>query len=156
MSGQGVQDHPPVADMEQRAVSGIAEQVQELRRLAQAEAQGRAEIERYVLASRERERRILKAVQALEGIAPKPKPAAKRAALGVSRERADQIFEAVREAGEPVNTARIIEATGFPQTRVSAGLRMLREEGRIRLAGIDETSTAPRKPNLYTVMPDAA
>jgi DNA-binding transcriptional ArsR family regulator len=157
MSGQGAQDHPPVADLEQRAVFSIGEQVAELRRLAQAEAQGRAEVERFVQASRDRERRIVMAIRALEGIAPRAKPVAKATAKAtpkISAERAELIFQTVREAGEPVTTARLIEATELGQSQVSAGLRVLREDGRIRLAGKDESSKAPVKPNLYAVMPD--
>jgi DNA-binding transcriptional ArsR family regulator len=157
MSGQGAQDHPPVADLEQRAVFSIGEQVAELRRLAQAEAQGRAEVERYVAASRDRERRIVMAIRALEGIAPraKAKPAAKpNTGTKISAERTELIFQTVREAGEPVSTQRLVEATELAQSQVSAGLRVLREEGRIRLAGKDESSKAPVKPNLYAVMPD--
>src|SRR4051812_26371627 len=59
---------PDWAEVDARHNFGIAEQVEELKRMVREEAESRAEVERFVDASRERERRLVKAIAALEGV----------------------------------------------------------------------------------------
>src|SRR3954468_19786105 len=59
---------PEWAEINARQSFNIGEQVKDLRRMVQEEIDSRAEVERFVDASRERERRLVKAIAALEGV----------------------------------------------------------------------------------------
>jgi hypothetical protein len=59
---------PEWAEINARQSFNIGEQVKDLRRMVQEEIDSRAEVERFVDASREREHRLRKAIAALEGV----------------------------------------------------------------------------------------
>src|SRR5881628_132596 len=92
---------PEWAEINARQSFNIGEQVKDLRRMVREEIESRAEVEQFVDASRERERRLVKAIAALEGVPlgaggkPKAKAAPKatpKAALPISPRVADDIL----------------------------------------------------------------
>lgn len=147
-------------DLAEVTAAGIAEHVAAMREMVEAEVEGRREMELLVETSRERERRLMKAINALEGQPltnsgrPKAKPKAAATGKLVSEDTRKLVIDALREA--PLNTKQIMERTGRAQSVVSAALRDLRRTEHVRLIGKDETSSAPVKPNLYALMPDAS
>src|SRR3954467_9199633 len=59
---------PDWAEVDARRSFSIAEQIEDMRRMVQEEIDSRAEVEQFVDASRERERRLVKAIAVLEGV----------------------------------------------------------------------------------------
>lgn len=166
MTASGEAPRPEWVEVDERRSFSIAEQIEDMKRLAREEAESRAEVERFVDSSRERERRLLKAIAALEGVplgaGGKPKAAPKVAAKApavqlVSPAVADEILVVVREllAGREDQTfsrpelAKLMPRSG---ETIRRGLELLREQERVRLAG--KRGTGRTAKNLYALMPD--
>jgi hypothetical protein len=162
---------PEWAEINARQSFNIGEQVKDLRRMVQEEIDSRAEVERFVDASRERERRLVKAIAALEGVPlgaggrPKAKalPAVKarpKTPQVVSQDAADEILAAAKalladRAEQTFTRTEIREAVpGRSRETVRRGLVLLREQQRIRLAG--KQGAGPTAKSLYALMPDVA
>jgi hypothetical protein len=141
--------------------------------MVQEEIDSRAEVERFVDASRERERRLVKAIAALEGVplgaGGRPKkvvkttPAVKagpKTPQVVSQDAADEILAAAKalladRAEQTFTRTEIREAVpGRSRETVRRGLVLLREQQRIRLAG--KQGAGPTAKSLYALMPDVA
>ena len=154
------QDGPgrDLAAMEAEHQANVDRTVTGLRELAAAEVEARAEYEQLVEQSKQRERRIARAITALEGGGPgtKPKPKPK-AVQPVGEEVIEAVLATMRqlaaEGHEPVTRLQVVEA--MPERSgetVRRGLNELRERQLIRLAGRNGNGrTAAR---LYAVMPD--
>ena len=147
------------AEAETRYQSQLERHVAELREMIAAEVSSRAEAERFIEASRQRERRLVKAVAALEGVPlsaggkpPKVKPKAKPS---VSAEIIATVLAALADHGRPMTAPQLATALGRNRSSIDSALRVLREQQKVRLAGKDPDSTAPIAPNLYALMPDA-
>lgn len=110
----------------------------------------------------DQEARINTAIEALTGTKKvKPsKSAPKPAGRGISQNVLDDIYACIAKANEPITYAQIQDATGKTQSVVHNALRVLREQERIRIAGIashrtgeDEPPRGGKPPRLYAVMP---
>lgn len=148
----------------------LHEQIEDLKRMAREEADSRAEVERFVDASRERERRLLKAVAALEGMPlgaggkPKlngaaPKAKAKSHDWSVNPATVEAAFEAARrlvaETGEETFTrAQLAKAIGRSPETTRRAVDHLRDQERVRLAG-KSGNGGKTATNLYALMPNA-
>jgi hypothetical protein len=163
---------PEWAEINARQSFNIGEQVKDLRRMVQEEIDSRAEVERFVDASREREHRLRKAIAALEGVplgaGGRPKvvkttPAVKarpKTPQVVSQDAADEILAAAKalladRAERTFTRTEIREAVpGRSRETVRRGLVLLREQQRIRLAGKQGAGATAK--SLYALMPDVA
>lgn len=147
-----------MAEVAHARAFSMAEQIEELKALADAEAEGRAEVERFVDESRDREKRIRRAVAVLEGTtqtAPaKAKPKPKGAAGRVSEANIAKVLAALREAGQPLTRLQLAERSGVVSSGVGYALVALRERELVRKAGKDMSATSPRKPDVYAPMPN--
>jgi hypothetical protein len=149
-----------MAEVDERQAFSMAEQIADMKHLVETEQESRAAIEHFVEASRDRERRLLKAIAALEGVplgaggrpktTPKPAPSGK-----VSEGNITKVLDAMRAAGGPLNRSQISDQAGVHSTTAGYAIQELRARGLIRNAGKDQTADSPRKPDLFAVMPDA-
>src|ERR1044072_6992472 len=99
MSENGSAPGHELAELAARAQKGIDDHIRDLRALIQAEVDSRSEYERLVELSKQRERRLAKAVAALEGEPlhkPKTAPAKPKARQMISAEAADRVFDQMR------------------------------------------------------------
>jgi hypothetical protein len=149
------------------ARSALAQHVEALRQMIRVEADSRSEYERLVEESKERERRLVKAVAALEGVplSAGGRPKAQASAKGPKTHQvvapvvADEVLVVIRrllaETGEStVTRPQLIKAMpGRSGETVRRGLKLLREQERVRVAGRagngGRTSAV-----LYALMPD--
>lgn len=140
--------------------------------MADEEAASRADVEHFVEESRERERRIRKAVAALEGVPlgaggrPKAAPAPKVAAKGgrpqpVSMDVADAVLAKARElmaasGKDTFSRPELVKAMpGKSGETIRRGLLLLRDQERIRLAGKGKgAGRSQTATNLYALMPN--
>jgi hypothetical protein len=154
---------PEWAEINARQSFNIGEQVKDLRRMVQEEIASRAEVERFVDASRERERRLVKAIAALEGVPlgaggrPKARP---KSPQPVSPGVADEVLTAAKvlladRAEQTFTRPELVKA--MPERSgetIRRGLELLREQQRIRLSG--KRGGGKTATNLYALMPDVA
>jgi CRP-like cAMP-binding protein len=154
---------PPSGDDAARSIDG---HIQALREMAANEAESRREAERYVEASRERERRLEKAIAALEGVPlgaggrPKAKATAKSSTWRVGDQVVSEVEAALRallasDGAEAATVPQVAEATGRSRETVRRALERLREQGTVRLAGKRHLSTHGMPSTLYALMPNA-
>jgi CRP-like cAMP-binding protein len=141
---------PPSGEDAARSIDG---HIQALREMAANEAESRREAERYVEASRERERRLEKAIAALEGVplgaGGRPKQTAKPKASYAWRV-SDQVVSEVEVALRALLTG----ATGRSRETTRRVLERLREQGTVRLAGKRQINPHGQSSTLYALMPN--
>jgi CRP-like cAMP-binding protein len=154
---------PPSGEDAARSIDG---HIQALREMAANEAESRREAERYVEASRERERRLEKAIAALEGVplgaGGRPKQTAKPKASyawRVSDQVVSEVEVALRalltgDGAEAVTAAELARATGRSRETTRRVLERLREQGTVRLAGKRQINPHGQSSTLYALMPN--
>lgn len=112
----------------------------------------------------DQEARVNAAIEALTGKATaakaKPSKPAAKPSRGISQKNLDDVYACVARASEPITYAQIQEQTEMTQSVVHNALRVLREQERIRIAGIASMRTGEgarisggKPPRLYAVMP---
>jgi predicted HTH transcriptional regulator len=160
MSENGSAPGHELAELAARAQKGIDDHIRDLRALIQAEVDSRSEYERLVELSKQRERRLAKAVAALEGEPlhkPKTGPAKPKARQMISAEAADRVFDQMRNLMQQTGRDTVTrpqlmrEITDMSGETIRRSLVLLRDQQRIRQAGRTGRGAA----TLYAVMPDA-
>jgi hypothetical protein len=133
----------------------------ELRETIAAERVARIDAERLVADSRERERRLQRALTALAGERPgvRAKSAAKSKTYKwtVSEERVQEALTALRTIGaQPASVSEVSALTHSSTETVRRALDVLRERELVRLAGHEKKrGSRGRRTTLYALMPGA-
>lgn len=147
----------PYAQRDEHLSSGVAAEIESLRRLLDAELEGRAEIEALLDNSKERERRLARAIAILEhgsqtqqqaaAAAAKPKPAAKDTTnWNVSAETVERVREAffayyaTEGEGEPFTMTTLAawmgkNRKGIGGETIRRAFEVLRRDEIIRVCG---------------------
>lgn len=138
--------HPTSEPWEEQAhrLDGFIErQREELRDLLAQERALVGQIQEALDSCKEREKRVLRALAALEGtaVAAKPTKAQKKAAWQISDEKVEEIYAAIRASieandGEPVTMTKVRESVGSSASETwRKAVDRLRADERLRVAG---------------------
>lgn len=145
----------------------LADHVENLQALLAREVGGRETLELAVAASHEREKRIRKALAALEGPKPAPEPEPPRRGRppksegigrgrdnntwSVSQEKVDQVLAAMRAHPDASHRPRMIaDELGLSMTTIRKALDTLRDRELVRIKEVH-----PRWGKMYALMPEA-
>jgi hypothetical protein len=125
-----------------------------------AEQAARRDAERLVADSRERERRLQRALTALAGEKPgvRAKSAAKPKAYKwkVGEKRVQEALTALRTIGaQPASVGEVSALTHSSTETVRRALDVLRERELVRLVGHEKRGSRGQRTTLYALMPGA-
>lgn len=135
--------------------SQVAEQIDGMRSLLAEQRSMTRHVQAQLDEQKARERRIEKALAALQGntsatAATRPRSAPSERKRYVSEESVETVYRALEAAGSEQRQADLQQATGLSSPTISQALTALREAERVRITRVEGQS------KFYALMPGAA
>lgn len=145
-------------DHAKEAEARLQEQMASLTDYIEREAAHRKILLEAAAASQERQRRMERAVAALSGATKGRKTADKPKRTPKSYVKAEMLERVAVVFGEhgPMTIKKAEALTGITDDSIRKAVQVLRDDGRMRLAGVDEGSKAPVPAKVWALMPATA